>query len=886
MNILIIAMGAIAGLAIGGISGRSVIALGFFGGVTISLLLIQLRALSTRVAELERQLRPAARVAPATTRTPAPAADWQPPAHPGTPIPDAPAAAVAPAAAAATPPARHPSPRRSEPDPIERLVVACKRWLTEGNVPAKVGMLVLFAGVGALLKYAANQGWLSMPIELRLVGIALLACAALGFGWRERQRRRAFALALQGGALGILLMTVFAALRLYFLMPAGAAFALMLGLVVATVALALLQDAIALAVLALFAGFAAPILASSGSGSHVTLFSYYALFNIAIFAIAWLRAWRVLNLLGFLCTFAIGTTWGVLDYQPALFASVEPFLLAFFAIYLAIPVIDALRDGDRTRDVVSGTLVFGNPLLAFALQAGLLENQRWPLAITAMALTALYALLGWVLRRRAVVLAEAFVRLATAFGTLSVPLALSAQATACVFAVEGAALVWLGFRQAQPLQRWSGLALQGLAAAAFAYGMLSGVAVHEHVAVANGSYMSALLLAVSGFGIAALYGKHEQHADLALGIYLWALLWWVGAMWREVDRFVPVPAQPAALLAFTALTSAFAGIAWRRLHAMALPLTAAIALACGVPLVLQEAALSLYPLQGWPLAGLAAYAVLGLTTLFATRTTPKHLGLMHGAWVWTWTTALAVAANRHALDAALASGWVAALTAAPAAAAWALTLWRPRLIAVPLGSEFAQWREGLALSQAVVGAAAFAVMLALPGDTGGLPFVPLLNPLELVQIALLLCAAHWLARTPLAAAWRHGRFPALIGTGFAFATAATLRAVHQLGGEPWDGSLTATLLAQTALTVVWSVLGVGAWILGSRRGNRPLWLAGAVLMGMVLAKLLLVDRSHLGSALGIVSFIAYGLLCTVVGYFAPAPPRTPRPEPVSGSGPA
>jgi uncharacterized membrane protein len=75
------------------------------------------------------------------------------------------------------------------------------------------------------------------------------------------------------------------------------------------------------------------------------------------------------------------------------------------------------------------------------------------------------------------------------------------------------------------------------------------------------------------------------------------------------------------------------------------------------------------------------------------------------------------------------------------------------------------------------------------------------------------------------------------------------------------------------LTVVWSLLGVLGWVLGSRRGNRPLWLAGALLMGVVLAKLLLVDRSHLGNLFGIASFIAYGLLCTVIGYFAPAPPR-------------
>ncbi|MFH7617453.1 DUF2339 domain-containing protein, partial [Pseudomonas syringae group genomosp. 7] len=79
-------------------------------------------------------------------------------------------------------------------------------------------------------------------------------------------------------------------------------------------------------------------------------------------------------------------------------------------------------------------------------------------------------------------------------------------------------------------------------------------------------------------------------------------------------------------------------------------------------------------------------------------------------------------------------------------------------------------------------------------------------------------------------------------------------------------------LAQTSLTVLWSVLGVIAWVWGSRRGQRVLWMVGAVLMGVVLAKLVIVDRQHLGNLLGIASFIAYGLLCTVVGYLAPAPP--------------
>ena len=44
-------------------------------------------------------------------------------------------------------------------------------------------------------------------------------------------------------------------------------------------------------------------------------------------------------------------------------------------------------------------------------------------------------------------------------------------------------------------------------------------------------------------------------------------------------------------------------------------------------------------------------------------------------------------------------------------------------------------------------------------------------------------------------------------------------------------------------------------------------------MGAVLLKLVLLDRQHLGNLWGIASFMGYGLLCVVVGYLAPAPPR-------------
>ena len=170
------------------------------------------------------------------------------------------------------------------------------------------------------------------------------------------------------------------------------------------------------------------------------------------------------------------------------------------------------------------------------------------------------------------------------------------------------------------------------------------------------------------------------------------------------------------------------------------------------------------------------------------------------------------------------------------------------------------------------------VTLPLAVSAPPLPWLPVLNPMELAQLAVLVLALRW--QVPASGKLASSRIVVLSGLAFAWITSVVLHAVHHWGGVAWSDGLLSSSLAQTSLTVVWSVLGVIGWVLGSRRGQRMLWLAGAVLMGVVLAKLVLVDRQHLGNLLGIGSFIAYGLLCTVAGYLAPAPPR--RNEDVAG----
>ncbi|MEL1266012.1 DUF2339 domain-containing protein [Pseudoxanthomonas putridarboris] len=888
--------------------------------VLLIVALVSVSGLKRRVAALEAQVAALRSARPATAPAqgvaspprPAPASTVREPADDPTlaELPRAQAtppaareAAPPPASTGAVPPPVPPLPEppratfenvRREPTPPQQprppaesdfatlALRTVKRWFTVGNVPVKIGVLVLFAGVAALLKYAADQGWLTVPPELRLAGIAAAALGALVFAWRKRESNRTFALSLQGGAIGVLMLVVFAAFKIFALMPAGAAFALSIVLVAGAGMLAVLQDAKALAVFALLAGFLAPIWLSTGSGNHVALFSYYAVLNAAIVGIAWHKSWRVLNLLGFAFTFGIGTAWGAFDYVPEKYASTQPFLALFFVFYLLIPLLFARRQPASRRDFIDGCLVFGMPLVAFSLQAALMQGStfdesRMPLAFCALGLGVLYAALAWSLRRRENfdVLAQAYALLAVGFATLAVPLALSARATASVFALEGAALAWLGLRQQRLLPQISGAGLQ--LAAAVALLLVVDAWRFDEVALANPTFMGALLIALAGFASAWAY-RAGGKPGFALAYYLWGLAWWCGAALREFDQFLP-PAWRAdadALLMFVALTGWLAAEAHRRRPATALAWTTLAALALAFPLALWQTGAHQHPFAG--LLGAwswLAYAVFGIRSLQCLRDSEHRLaGAAQFVWwlVWPLAASLLLGWLPDRID-GMGQGWQLALMALPWLATVAMALFRWRWISAPLGERFDGWRNVLLGVLFAVLSLWWLGALFSAGDASPLPWLPVLNPMELAQLGVLVLALCWLLPQGHPGIPRPSLIVLLAAVAFVWVTSVVLHAVHHWGGVPWDGRLLSTSLAQTSLTVVWSVLGVLGWVIGSRRGQRMLWLAGAVLMAVVLAKLVLVDRQHLGNLLGIGSFIAYGLLCTVVGYLAPAPPR-------------
>ncbi|UTY56676.1 DUF2339 domain-containing protein [Massilia sp. erpn] len=454
------------------------------------------------------------------------------------------------------------------PQPPQWLVAA-KAWLFGGNLVAKVGLLILFIGVSFLLKYTAAR--VTVPIEFRLAGIVLADIALLAWAWRIREKRPAISLPAQGTALAMLMLVTFGAFRIYHLIPGGLAFAVLFVLTAFTCLLAVLQNAQWLAIFGIVGGFAAPILASTGGGSHIGLFSYYALLNAGVLAIALLRSWRALNLLGFAFTFAIGTAWGVLRYEPENYLSAQLFLLLFFLYYVGIAIAYAHKQAPRLKHYVDGTLVFGTPMLAASLQFSLVKGMEFGMALSAMALGLFYAVLALALARRRErygLLVDALLALAIVFGTLAIPFALDGRWTSAAWALEGTGIVWVGLRQRQPLAWGFGLLVQAGAWVSF-LGAISGI--DTQAALHSNLWLGFLLLAAAAFMMALQFRAQQGEQTppafrLLAALFLGgAALWLTGGAWTEIFLRTSGSTMSNLLMASALFTAAALGWIARRM---------------------------------------------------------------------------------------------------------------------------------------------------------------------------------------------------------------------------------------------------------------------------------------------------------------------------------
>ena len=367
-------------------------------------------------------------------------------------------------------------------------------WLMHGNLLLKTGVVVLFLGLVFLLRFASER--IHVPIEMRYLGVMGSGLAAAVAGWFLQRRRREYGLILQGFGMAVMYLTTLAAVKLHPLLPSGTAFMLMVGLVCAMAALAVRQDAKIMAQVALIGGLAAPILVSDGSGSHVVLFTYLALLNTGVAAIARFKTWRSLNLIGFIGSLFIAVMWGASEYRSEYFASTEPFLIFHWLLYTLLACLYALHRRDEADEAVvpdnadldelidslvrhgmtigaiDGTLLFGSAVSAFVLQYHMLpEGGHWA-AGAALGFAAVYALLAGVFTgsRDFPLLRQALAALSLVFATLAVPLAFEQAATVSLWSLEAGLVYVFALRQQRPHTRFLAVVVYALSLGALLFG--------------------------------------------------------------------------------------------------------------------------------------------------------------------------------------------------------------------------------------------------------------------------------------------------------------------------------------------------------------------------------------------------------------------------------
>ncbi|MCZ6889904.1 MAG: DUF2339 domain-containing protein, partial [Gammaproteobacteria bacterium] len=710
-------------------------------------------------------------------------------------------------------------------------------------------------------------------------------------GWRLRDRSDTYGLILQGAGVGLLYLTIFASARLYELVPLTAALGLLVALVVGSSALAVLQKSQALAIFAMSGGFLAPVLLSTDTGNHVALFSYYALLNAGILAMAWFQFWRWLNWVGFVFTFAIGATWGYEYYRPELFASTEPFLVLFFLYYVGVSVLFARRQEVELRGVVDGTLVFGTPIIAFALQAALVQDMSFGLAFSALGAAATYVLLAlWLKRQDAFsdLLGQSFVALGVVFATLAIPFAFDNQRfTGATWAVEGAGLFWVGLRQQHRLPRVFGLFMILAAAVAF---IAEGSSNIEPTLFLNSAFLGAALLSLAGGYTAYLISTHADALHRFERPLRWVYLpfsafWWLAGGIYELQRYIPSGyGQAQANNVNENLTVLFVSLSAVAVTFIARRCNWKEGLLLGFLLLPVMIVFTIDPIDRWQSS--TAFADLGwLVWPIALASFGWHLKQVEGyrrlsgAWHaggW-WFLAVFLAWNAASLGhrAVPDSTWVYVLWAAVPLALASLVLRAKSLDRWPF-DEHPESYFGWGWAVVLVALAAWLVVTGMDAaDPAPLPYVVLANPLELVQLAILLVAFVWMRGFGDTTLARFDRV-AKIGLGalsFVWLNMTAARAVHFYAGAAYPFErIIETDAFQTTASILWTVTALLLMGFGTRRSLRPVWIMGAALLALVIVKLFTIDLSNLAIVARIVSFITVGILMLIIGYFAPIPP--------------
>lgn len=724
------------------------------------------------------------------------------------------------------------------------------------------GVVVLFFGICFLLSYAIQNGYFTVSIETRFFGVALLGAGLFGFGWKVKDTRRDFAMAVQGGAIAILYAAAVTAYRQYGLLSQPNALVCLTLLTIILVGVSVKQNALILAVLGTVGGYLAPICCSSGSGNYKFLFAFYGILSIGIAAVQLKKNWRILSQIGFSITALIAGGWILSRYEPEMLMEVAPYVIGFILLYSILPFLEL-----KNNQKLDPYLIFGAPFIGGLLQFYLVRHFTYGISWSCVGLSVLS--FGLLIGAKKCFPEERYYQqicsgVAIVFAALAIPFAFSNQVTAIVWAIAGAGIY--SSDQKNKNLGWNsiiGFLLQ--LGAAITFVLQLGAASRSELVIDPKS-VTAFWLAIAALFSAWAGDKRstgEKDGIFNL-LFSWGVILFFGFSIYEANRQVSGEYQQLAVLlaaTFVVLLFEFVGtyLGWMRVR------SAARLLPILLPIIFFSFTFSLeHPFEyyGW----IGWLYSIGVSYLVVLRQEKEvDLSYLHS---FLFGNILLLSCSE--------ADWIGR-PYGPEYYLLPLVVFWTGLFALFMQISRRLYR--VTFSTILFGLISLGSLglLRLSGEFCQIQYLPILNPIDIAQILFGIAGVVWLRslrRNCSLEHWQIGVQRSLLFLAFMALNGTIARSVHHWGNVHYSLSqLESSSVFQTSLSIVWGVIGLALILIATKISRRDLWVSGAILIGVVVVKLFIIDLSHVDTIARIISFLGIGFLMVVIGYISPLPPK-------------
>jgi uncharacterized membrane protein len=448
-------------------------------------------------------------------------------------------------------------------------------------------------------------------------------------------------------------------------------------------------------------------------------------------------------------------------------------------------------------------------------------------------------------------------------------------------------MMWIGVRQDRISPRLFGILLHIGGALAFLAGTQS---PRGEMPLLNSTYIGGTLISTCGLWCSHLYYKRREkltpaEKDLHSILLIWGLIWWFGAAIAEINAQLAMQYELNATIVFV---SASLWVLMKTGHKLSWS-PAVYPSGFLLPVMYLFALVQYIGYHGT--GPVANFGYLAWATAFSCQylilrgNNPYWNNLFLGNW-HCGTFWLGLFVLSWMIDFSLTSK-------VPGMEGW----WRYTWGLIPVLSihfilnfrntlswpllEFDRFYRVRALYPVTVYLAVWVLAICTtPGDPQPLPYVPVLNPQDIVQLLTMHSIIVWgrqadFKKSTISATvtTRH-YWIALAAIAFIWLNSIIARTIHFYYGVRYNlPAMLDSSLFQTSISIVWTLLAFIVMNTASRKTWRQAWIAGAGLLGAVVIKLFIVDLANTGTVTRIISFLSVGGMMLLIGYLSPLPPR-------------